>query len=514
MSHLKPQLTVPLLALVFVLLAAGSASKKSLTWDEPTFITSGYTYLDRSDFRLNPEAPPLLQELAALPIWLGSFTPPDYDHPAWSDREQVAFAKDFVSRNRDRIADLAWWSRAPTWVLGGCLVIVGAAFCMQIAGPNATIICALLTAVSPNLLAHGRLATTDLGCAALMFGAVWCFKMAIEKDRLPYWIIAGAVAGLALLTKYTALLLIPTFLILGFYEWLTQRRPIMGLLIGFGILATSSVAMLFIGYDFGFGPALYLEGTDSIYSHYMPGFRFYLLGNVLEKPVWYYHLVALLLKTPEPTICLGAISVWATMRSTKLRSSAIYLITPMCLVIAASFFDQAHLGLRRILPIYPFMFALVAIAGSDKPCRFCKQIYFGLVVWACLASALAYPHYLSYSNVLSGGSANAPYLLEDSNVDWGQDLPALADWQSRNPDQSIKLKYFGTAVPSHYGVRSERMPDSEVIDPLAGVYAISAHNLVYFRKIAHQTRRPDIDWLSRYKPFDRAGGSIYLYRFP
>ncbi len=108
MTILRPQAVVPVLALVFVFLAASSATNKSLTWDEPTFITSGYTYLDRSDFRLNPEAPPLMQKLVALPIWLGEFEAPDYDHRHWKTPQQVAFARDHLRRNGDHLTDLAF----------------------------------------------------------------------------------------------------------------------------------------------------------------------------------------------------------------------------------------------------------------------------------------------------------------------------------------------------------------------------------------------------------------------
>ena len=62
---LRVTITVPrahtgivLCALLFLLQTGLSARQKSLTWDEPVFIASGYTYLTRNDFRLNPEAPP------------------------------------------------------------------------------------------------------------------------------------------------------------------------------------------------------------------------------------------------------------------------------------------------------------------------------------------------------------------------------------------------------------------------------------------------------------------------
>ena len=514
MTILRPQAVVPILALVFVFLAASSATNKSLTWDEPTFITSGYTYLDRSDFRLNPEAPPLMQKLVALPIWLGEFEAPDYDHRHWKTPQQVAFARDHLLRNGDHINDLAFWSRFPVWIVGACLIISGGTFCTRLVGGWSGAVFALLVALSPNLLAHGRLATTDFGCAALMFGSVFAFWQAIEDQRPQKWLIAGTLTGLALLAKYTSLLLGPIFIILGLYEWRSGRIRLNEIARGTAILIAVGMALLFIGYGLQFGPAKYVDGLGTIYSRYTEGFRFYLLGQALNKPVWYYHLVAFVLKTPEPTLLLLLISVYSVFRSPRLQRPAVYVGIPALLVIFVSSFDQAHLGLRRILPAYPFLFALIAIAGTNKPCRFCRHVYIGLIVWASLASLMAYPHYLSYFNILSGGISNGPYLLEDSNVDWGQDLPALAAWEAAHPSEPVSLRYFGSVPPHLYGVKAKKMTDNEVISPIDGVYAISAHSLVYFRKAALQTGRQRVDWLSRYQPFERVGGSIYLYRFP
>ena len=104
--------------------------------------------------------------------------------------------------------------------------------------------------------------------------------------------------------------------------------------------------------------------------------------------------------------------------------------------------------------------------------------------------------------------------MEDSNVDWGQDLPALAAWQRENqPDRPLKLFYFGTLPLEIYGIRHLPIPNEEIISPQPGVYALSAHQLIYIRKTARRAGA-HIDWLEKYRPFDRAGYSIYLYRFP
>ena len=49
---------------------AGVGPEDRVTTDEPTHLFAGYTYLTTRDFRLNPEHPPLLKELAALPLLL------------------------------------------------------------------------------------------------------------------------------------------------------------------------------------------------------------------------------------------------------------------------------------------------------------------------------------------------------------------------------------------------------------------------------------------------------------
>ena len=93
-----------------------------------------------------------------------------------------------------------------------------------------------------------------------------------------------------------------------------------------------------------------------------------------------------------------------------------------------------------------------------------------------------HPHYLSYFNQLSGGPSNGYRLLVDSSNDWGQDLPALAEWQESQASGSKQyLAYFGTANPASYGIHIKKLPGfldrQHAIDwqPLtAGAYVVSA----------------------------------------
>ena len=64
-----------------------------------------------------------------------------------------------------------------------------------------------------------------------------------------------------------------------------------------------------------------------------------------------------------------------------------------------------------------------------------------------------HPYQLAYFNRFAGGPAAGSRYLDDSNIDWGQDLPSLAAWQSEHGVRPLALWYFGTDDPAGYGIR-------------------------------------------------------------
>src|SRR5262245_38455034 len=55
---------------LLLLQAWPSLSLKSPTFDEPAHIAAGMSYLETREFLLNPQHPPLLKEIAAVPLLL------------------------------------------------------------------------------------------------------------------------------------------------------------------------------------------------------------------------------------------------------------------------------------------------------------------------------------------------------------------------------------------------------------------------------------------------------------
>jgi hypothetical protein len=208
---------------------------------------------------------------------------------------------------------------------------------------------------------------------------------------------------------------------------------------------------------------------------------------------------------------LGIAAVRA-LRTTGRLQRDLYLWVPPAIIFAASFFDATNPGVRRVLPALPFLLLFAAHSVHRAP-RNGVALACVLLAGTGLEALRIHPHQLSYLNTLAGGSSRGPYVLDESNVDWGQDLPALADWQRshQRPDEILTLYYFGSAEPSAYGVRAKRFDLADVADPPPGLYAISAHYLAYFRKLA-ALEGADSDWLARYQPVAKAGHSIWIYR--
>jgi hypothetical protein len=90
------------------------------------------------------------------------------------------------------------------------------------------------------------------------------------------------------------------------------------------------------------------------------------------------------------------------------------------------------------------------------------------------ADTLRYaPSYLSYFTIFVK-PATSYKLLSDSNLDWGQGLLALREYQAAHPNETLHLAYFGTMDPSLYGIRYVPLAPNERV---TGTVVVSATHL-------------------------------------
>jgi len=148
-----------------------------------------------------------------------------------------------------------------------------------------------------------------------------------------------------------------------------------------------------------------------------------------------------------------------------------------------------------------------------------------LLAWQIIGTIRVYPYYLTFFNEAVGGLDRGRFVLSDSNLDWGQDLPALKTYLDQNAITDFNFSYFGGIDPAVYGIEGYALPPVRAAmhahgpwwlhrfdppDPAPGVYAISASNLMGGAWLDQQTFAK----LREETPIANLGHSILIYNVP
>jgi hypothetical protein len=162
--------------------------------------------------------------------------------------------------------------------------------------------------------------------------------------------------------------------------------------------------------------------------------------------------------------------------------------------------SHIDIGLRHILPVFPFLF--IAIAVAAKRAQWMARAAMILVPLLVLETAGAYSNYLAFFNLAVGGPGAGPRYLADSNIDWGQDLENLKKYMDHSAIPEVCLSYFGSADPAYYKLAHR---DLRAFPPPAGcsVAAVSVDELLS----ADSSLKPFLAC----RPRARIGYSIYVY---
>lgn len=517
----SPKQVALCLGLLFFIQSFAASLQHSLTWDEPSFIAAGYAYLKKGEFRFNPSHPPLTQYLVASPLLAMELKHPpiDYENWLWSPNPVVSLGKALIYDGGYRPQYIALWSRLPVIFMGTFIVLAVFLWGRSLYGAWPALLGTAICAFCPNLIAHSGLATEDIGCTAFVLAACWSFWHACKNQKQWQWLLCGIITGLAFTSKYTSLALIPVFLTISVFTYMTQRST-MSIKSWIGALGTIfGIAFLVIGIIYGRldGWNIYLTGLKSIYTDLPPVMSWYLLGNFSTTPWWYYTVIAFVLKTSPGIVILLLFATILIFKKDNDRKDTIFVLVPAIIFITISFFDNANFGLRRILPAFPFLYLFTSRIFKSitvHNTRTATIVMYLLLSIGIIETVIIYPNHLSYFSSAAGGPKLGPYLLNDSNIDWGQDLPALARWQQQSGTAELKFSYFGNANPSTYGVHAVPFPDTihDLLTPAPGIYAVSVQNLINAMDLRKEYG-PDVDWLRRYTPVAHAGYSIYIYKF-
>ncbi len=539
----------------------GAIPHASAVVDEPAHLTAGYLALVEGDLTVNREHPPFVKALAALPLlWARPSLPPaDGSYPPRATEDfEFAYSRAFLYERNDADA-LLRLARLPVVLLTLAAGVILYAWGRSLHGTGAALAGLALFAFEPNLLAHGRLVTTDMAAALFALGALAALERCLEHSpgagRLwtrPSILRAawcGLALGLGLLSRFSVLLLIPLMTLVVLLDG--RRRPATRAV---HLLLALIVAILVLNAGYGFSctffplsrtpvggplvteplatmeispvlrwtplpvPRPSLEGLDLARHKNRfaegPGF---LNGELSSDGWWSYFTLALAMKTTLPLLLLAVagLGLVGLAPGAARRGLLLYLLLPAAgFLFLVTALTRAQIGLRYALPSLPFLCLMGGASwkGLDRLRRsrsgrkgisIAGAALVLLLAWHALSAVSIYPYHLAYFNEAAGGPGRGHERLVDSNLDWGQDLVGLGHFMEERGLEGINLYYFGTADPAYYGI-------TRFAPPRPGYFAVSATHLagVYL---------PDRDYLApfrRMEPSTTIGHSIRVYHLP
>ncbi len=567
------------LILVHIGLLAWGAHCHSPTWDEIGHLPAGIGIWKLGRFHLYRVNPPLVRAIASLPVLC---TEPKLEWDASRAKkdgwEAIRIGELLVENNGVRsfwMFTLARWACIPFSLLGAYVCYRWAA---DLYGELAGAWSLVLWCFSPNILAHAQLITPDLGATALGVTAGYLFWRWLKRPVWPLALASGAALGLAELAKATWVILYGLWPVL-WITWMILRRHqnnrpgAVAQCWQLGGILLLGLYVLNLGYafdgsfrklrDFDFSsellggsdgrvqasttstkgnrfaetwlgaipvpvPADYLLGIDDQRLEFESKHWSFLHGEWRFGGWWYYYLYALAIKVPLGTwalIILAAAVGPFLPDAAKSRRDQMILLAPLVVVLV---FVSSQTGfshhLRYVLLSFPFAFiwaGRVARAVTFIGWRF-GGLAAAALVWSVTSSLWIYPHSLSYFNELVGGPRGGHAYLDNSNIDWGQDLLYLKRWLDRHPEaQPLGVAYDVPYVdPRILGITytwppvgrdcwdpapgQSRLPQtSDEMGPKPGWCAVSINQIHGYKK--------RYDYLLRSEPVAMAGYSIYIY---
>lgn len=552
-NNLAIIIIVIFLVTIMSLLLVKNARDDSATTDEPIHILSGYEYW-QGVFSVNPEHPPLGKQIAALPLKfikpILPFDPKfqsaigDVYYDSWQETRNYAqsWLYNTVGNNPDEIVFNARIMVVIFTVILGFVIFFIA---NKWYGKTAGIIAVFLYAFSPLILTHGHLANTDLWMTLGFFVSVFSFAWHLEKPSIAKMILAAIFFALAMLFKFSAVILVPVLVFLWFAKYRTSSNKIqcsiknfiaitlVFLITSFALiwvdygLTKDSAPKLFLNNQYVYtnqvllklAPELsilplpqYFKGLIMVFSTNLSSRPTYILGHFFQSGVWYYFPIAFLSKEPLSFIIMLAGSIiYLVYKRKRLEFKDWLIIIPVGIYLLVALFSKLNIGIRHIMPIYPFLFILVGyfvselytyVKKSKKLLIIYSLSFVALFAWYLYANISVYPYYMTYFNELAGGTKNGGNILTDSNIDWGQDTKRLSDWlKSENVQEPIKIHYdwSGDYQLKYYGINFTNLEENNPNQK--GWIAIGVSDL----------QKPEYAWLKQHEPFKMIGNSLYVY---
>jgi dolichyl-phosphate-mannose-protein mannosyltransferase len=554
-------------------------SQKGLFIDDSMHMPAGYSYLLTHDYRLNQEHPPLIKLLSGLGLWkLHPYFP--FESPGWQqaatpgDPEDgmVKIEEAFFENNAKQFEQIAFYGRLPVLVIPLLLLLAVWWITRELFGPAPALVAVFLVATEPNIVGNAIVVQNDVAAALALLLFVIAVKKFLTDARLTSAFVLGSALGLALVTKYSLIVLLPVscaiVIVWAICQLVRKRSSLAAVVLSSFVVFVTAYLILIAFYAFHIDridanessqiaswfylsgqtaevfknflvwlppllPRYFVYGIDMVVQDSRDGRPAFLLGQISDTGWWYYFPVAFVLKTTIPFLLtsIGGL-VWAVYQVLKCkRYVTLYVLLPGIFYLALTMTSHLNIGVRHLLPMFPY----AAIAGA----RFIYAVVeFGLrrsrslgVAFAVIAlvpglaiAVLAFPNYLTYFSPLAGGTARGWQTLSDSNVETGQEVKPLARYLKDHGENRVTGIMVGGEFLKFYGIQADDFPgwndedDSDEdsneqrgTEPIKTEYvAIGAW---YLSEVDLSDKQKEIiDVYRQQKPEAMVGNSIFVFR--
>ncbi len=499
-----------LLLMVLGLEVGLSTRRESPSWDEGDHIFSGYMNWRRGDYFLNPEHPPLVKLVATLPLLPLQLRVPAlrgryFKSEAYYDGHDLLFRNGRHEGGRYSADTLLFRIHMTVLVFAFVLALLLFVAGREMFGTAAGLIAMTLFVFDPTVLTNAPFVTTDMGAACGFFASVYTLYRFVRQMGWRRAVVCGVTLGLSLAAKHSALALVGIFALLLVGEavgrWRAEGRwpggAVRRMVLGYAAIVGTAWVVLWAMYSFRYAmrpvgvvlpamaqqmrdlspvarsligfcarvhllPESYLYGLVDVQrvGSYMPTYFF---GKLYAHGQWFYFPAILSLKWSVGVLGLLGLALYAFCTGRMGRPREVFFLAlPALVYLGTAMASPLNIGVRHVLPVFPFAFALAGggagwLLGQRRAWAYPVG---ALLVWHAVASVRMFPNYMPYANVLWGGPSKTHLYFSDSATEWGQELKWVKQWTDAHGVKDCWFAYFPAPflLPSDYGIPCKLLP--------------------------------------------------------